>query len=110
MNAQTFSDQTLRKAGEHLTDHKEELQNSAGLGCCSCTRCFFFYDVLEWATRRGKHTTALCPHCKADGVIGDASGYPLTEEFLNAMQQYWFTSPVQQDILRGKPQQEAVKA
>ena len=33
---------------------------------------------------------ALCPSCGIDSVIGDASGFPITEEFLVAMEARWF--------------------
>lgn len=38
--------------------------------------------------RRGQ--TGLCPYCGVDAVIGDAAGYPLTTEFLEAMRAQWF--------------------
>jgi len=34
--------------------------------------------------------TAVCPHCRIDSVIGDASGYPITVDFLKKMKEYWF--------------------
>ena len=34
--------------------------------------------------------TALCPYCHIDAVIGDASGFPITEEFLTEMMRRWF--------------------
>jgi hypothetical protein len=38
--------------------------------------------------KRGQ--TALCPKCGIDSVLGDACGYPLTEDLLSRMHQYWF--------------------
>lgn len=35
--------------------------------------------------------TALCPYCGIDAVIGESAGYPLTEEFLKKMRDYWFS-------------------
>ncbi len=34
--------------------------------------------------------TAFCPLCGIDSVIGDASGIPITQEFLTAMHDKWF--------------------
>lgn len=34
--------------------------------------------------------TAECPYCHIDAVIGDASGFPITEEFLRKMMHRWF--------------------
>jgi hypothetical protein len=35
-------------------------------------------------------TTALCPYCGIDSVIGDTSGFLITREFLKQMNQHWF--------------------
>jgi acetone carboxylase gamma subunit len=40
--------------------------------------------------RDGVGQTALCPECGIDSVIGDASGYPITEAFLGKMKTFWF--------------------
>jgi len=34
--------------------------------------------------------TAICPRCSIDSVIGDASGLPVTKEFLKEMNKHWF--------------------
>jgi hypothetical protein len=34
--------------------------------------------------------TALCPKCGIDAVIGSASGYPISREFLAEMHRHWF--------------------
>ena len=34
--------------------------------------------------------TALCPYCGVDSVLGSASGYSITVEFLTRMREYWF--------------------
>jgi hypothetical protein len=36
--------------------------------------------------------TALCPKCGIDAVIGSKSGYPMTQEFLQAMEKHWFSA------------------
>jgi hypothetical protein len=51
---------------------------------------FEFKDIREW-TDDGQ--TALCPSCGVDSVIGDASGFPITVEFLTAMEAHWFGLP-----------------
>lgn len=38
--------------------------------------------------------TARCPRCGIDSVIGSASGYPITREFLQTMNSYWFGQPM----------------
>jgi hypothetical protein len=34
--------------------------------------------------------TADCPRCGIDAVIGSASGFPITSEFLSSMNGRWF--------------------
>ena len=38
----------------------------------------------------GEEVTAICPHCGVDSVIGEKSGFPITQEFLKAMHKRWF--------------------
>lgn len=65
------------------------LQKSKTCACFYCEQIFTPDQIEEWIDDpRG--WTALCPHCGIDAVIGDASGYPLTKEFLNRMHEHWF--------------------
>jgi hypothetical protein len=50
---------------------------------------------------QGVGRTLLCPYCEIDSVIGSASGYPITREFLQQMQQYWFDIPSGVDGFNG---------
>ncbi|MEY3298224.1 MAG: hypothetical protein RLZZ597_1484 [Cyanobacteriota bacterium] len=53
-----------------------------------CLAIFSPTAIIEW-TDEGD-STALCPRCGIDAVIGSASGYPITPTFLQAMHAYWF--------------------
>ena len=57
---------------------------------CGCFHCLKVFDTkeLEWVDF---DLTALCPYCGIDAVIGESAGYPLTEEFLKKMRDYWFS-------------------
>ena len=57
---------------------------------CGCFHCLKVFDTkeLEWVDFG---LTALCPYCGIDAVIGERAGYPLTEEFLQKMRDYWFS-------------------
>jgi len=44
-------------------------------------------EIVEWIDD-GK--TAMCPKFPVDSVIGSASGYPITREFLQQMHDRWF--------------------
>lgn len=69
--------------------HRDSLRNSNKCGCFYCLDIFDYKNILYW-TDDGD--TALCPTCDIVSVIGDDSGYPVTEEFLSAMQQIWFSA------------------
>ncbi len=77
-----------RRAAEHTINNGEELLASNRCGCFSCGSTFPPMRIHTWL-RDSRDRTALCPECDADAVIGDASGYPLTPEFLAAMRDAW---------------------
>jgi hypothetical protein len=52
-------------------------------------RFFLRSEIKEWIDG---DKTALCPHCGIDAVIGSASGFELTKEFLHRMCEYWFST------------------
>ena len=65
----------------------EAVKNSTVCGCFYCLETFAPSEIKDWVD---SEKTALCPHCGIDSVIGDASGYPVTKEFLEEMKKYWF--------------------
>lgn len=48
---------------------------------------FFPVEITEWVDL---DTTALCPKCGIDSVIGSASNVPVNPEFLSKMNEHWF--------------------
>lgn len=56
-------------------------------GCFYCGAIFPPSEIMDWIDR-GR--TALCARCGIDSVIGDRSGFPITSEFLDQMNHYWF--------------------
>jgi hypothetical protein len=44
-------------------------------------------EITEWVD---DGDTALCPYCGIDSVIGESSGFPITDKFLKEMHQRWF--------------------
>ena len=77
----------VRDAHEHCSKHRPEILSSASCGCFYCLECFGPHEIDEWIEEEG---TALCPRCGIDSVIGSASGFVLTKEFLKEMNDYWF--------------------
>ena len=74
-------------AHKHCFQHRSELEASAVCGCFYCLAIFPLDEVAEWTD---DENTALCPKCGIDSVIGSASEYPITTEFLQRMNQHWF--------------------
>lgn len=68
--------------------NREQIERSKQCSCFSCCRIFPASEVINYVSR--EEPTALCPYCYVDSVIGDASGFPITEEFLKEMNKRWF--------------------
>jgi len=75
-------------AHKYCTNNKERLQRDSVCGCFYCLKIFSPKEITEWIP--DTNGTALCPYCEIDSVIGESSGYPITKEFLEEMQKYWF--------------------
>lgn len=67
--------------------HRDALRDSELCGCFYCQDVFDYKNINDWCDNEN---TALCPSCGVDSVIGSASGFPMTQEFLKAMQAYYF--------------------
>ena len=87
------------RAHQHCSNHRDELLRSDKCGCFYCMAIFAPAQILDWVDApAGQHhteindvgQTALCPECGIDSVIGNASGYSLTPEFLRQMHDHWF--------------------
>ena len=84
----------LEEANKHTLFHREELMQSETCGCFQCGAIFKPDEIKEWEyEKKGVGTTALCPNCGMDTVVGSASGYPINEDFLTQMHQRWFDAP-----------------
>jgi hypothetical protein len=78
----------LTRAYEHSDSNQAEVRASEECGCFHCLAVFPPEAVRRWIG--DGDFAALCPRCGLDSVIGSASGFPLTPEFLTLMQQHWF--------------------
>lgn len=74
-------------AHKHCVRHRSELQDSELCGCFYCLSMFPPGRIKEWID---DDQTALCPDCSIDSVIGSASPYPITHDFLQRMHDHWF--------------------
>jgi hypothetical protein len=77
----------VREAHKRSIRHRGELEASTVCGCFHCLSTFPPGEIVEW-TDDGE--TAMCPKCGIDSVLGDRSGFPLSNEFLSIMRAHWF--------------------
>ena len=62
---------------------------SKNCGCTNCMKIFKPNQIRKRVKDIPERGGALCPYCERDSVIGDYAGFPLTEEFLSAVHEYW---------------------
>jgi hypothetical protein len=86
-------------AHKHSAKHRDELTQSDLAGCFYCLNVFRPKEIAEWVdwpegtpeeSELVLGTTALCPKCGIDSVIGSKAGYPITTAFLERMRRHWF--------------------
>lgn len=88
MPSQFDSDEDcLEAAHKHSIFNRAELQSSTLCGCFYCSAIFAPAEISEWID---DDQTAVCPKCPVDSVIGSASGFPITPEFLHRMHDKYF--------------------
>ncbi|PCK83081.1 cytoplasmic protein [Rhizobium sophoriradicis] len=81
-------DDVLIQAHKHSARHRQDIETSGRCGCFYCCAVFEPSEIEEWVDA---DTTALCPRCGIDAVLGDASGLPVTaKDFLTRMKSRWF--------------------
>lgn len=80
-------------AHQYCSNHKEKLSMDMKCGCFYCLKIFSPTSITEWLNEENGDSggTALCPFCGIDSVIGESSGYPITETFMKEMYDYWFS-------------------
>lgn len=77
------------RAHKHCIENRAELEASVLCGCFYCVSIYPPSEIVDWIDDR-EAMTADCPRCGIDAVIGSASGFPITPEFLNLMNKHWF--------------------
>jgi len=67
--------------------HRKELEQDSTCGCFNCFEIFNPSKITEWCDNG---ETALCPYCGIDSVIGESSGFAISELLLKGMHKEWF--------------------
>lgn len=79
-------------AHRFCTNNKPALQKDKICGCFYCLKIYSPAEISEYIEAGSDgQGTALCPYCGIDSVIGESSDFPMTEDFLRKMKQYWFS-------------------
>jgi hypothetical protein len=97
---------SLSHAIAHSYKNRAEVERSDQCACFHCFARFVPADIRLWAdsddqsdedpgglrpdTARFRGTTAVCPQCEWDSVIGSASGYDLSDDLLHSLNNYWY--------------------
>ncbi|EMA6342744.1 cytoplasmic protein [Bacillus cytotoxicus] len=63
------------------------LEKDCICGCFYCLKIFHPIEIVEWWDN---NNTDVCPHCGIDSIIGEGSGFQITELFLKQMNEKWF--------------------
>ena len=77
----------LMYAHEESIYNRKALEKDSKCGCFFCLKVYNPSEITEWCDKK---ETALCANCGIDSVIPESAGYPLTEEFLKSMYDFWF--------------------
>jgi hypothetical protein len=79
----------LVRAHKHCMENRREIVASQMCGCFYCGSVYPPSEIVDWIGDEND-STADCPRCGIDAVIGSASGFPITSEFLSLMNERWF--------------------
>lgn len=87
-----MSTYNLQAAHDAARFNREILAQNNKCGCFYCLKVFSPSEIEEWCPELedGEEVTAICPYCGIDSVLPESAGFPLTQEFLNAMRERWF--------------------
>jgi len=79
-------------AHNHSLNNRLELLSSNVCGCFCCLVIFTPNYITKWLDVEDGYLgpTGRCPNCGQASVIGSASCYPITTEFLTVLERYWF--------------------
>ena len=85
-----ISNKDIISAHDFCTNNMDSLREDKVCGCFYCMKIFSPDEIESYV--EDDSGTAICPYCGIDSVIGESSGYPITNDFLQQMKTYWFDS------------------
>lgn len=75
------------KSHKYVNNNRKDIQKSKLCVCVYCMEKFPPSKIEDWISN---DTTAICPYCSVDSVLGDFS-VVITDELIRKMYGYWFT-------------------
>lgn len=108
MEHSTYSEETLVAAHKHTAFNEDELRRSERCVCMYCGYAFPATELDQPGLAPGAdeqywpdgnwvydadpgHRSGTCPKCRIDSLIGDVSGFPVTERtFQSAFGKRWW--------------------
>jgi heterodisulfide reductase subunit A-like polyferredoxin len=85
--AATLAAAPLVAAKARASRHRVELEASTRCACFFCFRSFAATEIKAWIDA---DTTALCPGCGVDAVLGNSETQSISDGFLRKMHQHYF--------------------
>jgi hypothetical protein len=87
-----YSEEYLKEAHKFSIFNKDWIKSSEVCGCFYCQTTFDPGKIMDWTDiAHDKWSTALCPNCGIDSVIGSYPNWPAGDtRFLAEMRSYWF--------------------
>lgn len=80
--------EVINSAHQYSANNRKSLEKDEVCGCFHCCKTFSPKLIREWID---DGSTAICPFCGIDAIIGDDSDSIITEEFLRAINKEWFS-------------------
>lgn len=82
------TEEFLKRTHKYCSHNALALKKAKRCGCFFCCRIYDPDLIVDWTDAAPE--TAICPYCDVDSVLPESTEYPLTVEFLEAMERYWF--------------------
>ena len=79
------------RAHKFCVNNRSGLEHDYVCGCFNCLRVFDPREIQDWVDGG---TTAMCPECGLDTIIGAGTGYPITRDFLKEMRDLFLAGGV----------------
>ena len=84
------NESVLQSYRAHSKNNEVEILRSTKCGCYFCEGIYSARKVSDWSQEEGGVSSAVCPRCGMNTVIGDASGVPLTKAVLKEMNEAFY--------------------